>query len=352
MPMKFLYSLIVLSTLCCSLSADVPILPAEDAQQLIVNNRILTKVNGKTISVIDVLKKMDVFLTRAYPQLANSKTARFQFYMTSWQSTLSQMIESELIQADAEAIDLKVGDGDVREALQGRFGPNVMANLEKIKISYEEAWQMIHSELVVQRMNWYRVNSKAILSVNPQDIKAAYKEYCEKNPAYENWKYQVLSIRSKDKKISEELVQKAYHLLTNEKEDIAIVEEVLKNDERVDASTSVSLSPMYDVTDKEISESHKSVLISLELESYSLPILQVSRFDNSAVYRIFLLKQHTKTPVIPFEKIADKLHDQLVEKAIVKETDLYLSKLKDRFNFSEKYLQESIPADFEPFTLR
>ena len=39
-------------------------LPYEEPENIIVHNRILAKVNGKTISVIDVMKKMDLFLQR------------------------------------------------------------------------------------------------------------------------------------------------------------------------------------------------------------------------------------------------------------------------------------------------
>lgn len=168
--------------------ADAPsLLPPEGHEELIVYNRILAKINDKTLSVIDVMKKMDLFLQRNYPEMVGSKIARYQFYSAQWRDTLSHMIDQELMLADAEHLELKVTDAEVREEMLDRFGPAIMATLDQLNISYEEARKMIHSEMVVQRMMWYRVQSKALNMVNPQDIKDAYKQFCEENPALEQW---------------------------------------------------------------------------------------------------------------------------------------------------------------------
>ena len=77
-------------------SADPhPAVSFEGNESLIVYNRILAKVNGKTLSVIDVMRKMDLFLQRNYPHLVDSKVARFQFYSSQWRETLAQMIDQE-----------------------------------------------------------------------------------------------------------------------------------------------------------------------------------------------------------------------------------------------------------------
>lgn len=346
-PIFFIFSLLAAQTLV----ADSPsplLFPQEEGQELIVNNRILAKVHGKTISVIDVMKKMDVFLARAYPEHANSKMARFQFYSTQWKNTLSQMIDNELMLADAEGIELKISDGDVRETLQERFGPNVMANLEKIGISYEEARQMIHSEIAAQRMSWYRIQSKALLSVNPQDIKAAYKEYCQKNPATETCKYQVLSLRAKEEAATKEAIEAAYEKLLNNETDLANLYDALKDSPHFTAT----LSQEYSADEKSLSSSHKEVLKTLASGSYSSPVRQTNRVDQSVVFRIFHLKERTRKELPPFEKMAEQLHEELVDKAITRESAVYLPKLRERFNFDSKSLEASIGPDFQPFSLK
>ena len=54
-------------------------------------------------------------LTRYYPRFAQSKLARFEFYMNNWPHTFNQLIDQELILADSEGKELKVSDGDVRD---------------------------------------------------------------------------------------------------------------------------------------------------------------------------------------------------------------------------------------------
>src|ERR1700730_13068687 len=74
----------------------------EDNARIVVNNRILAKVNGKEISVFDVMKKMDMLFYRQFPEYTSSMQARFQFYQVSWKRVLQDLIDKELIMADAE----------------------------------------------------------------------------------------------------------------------------------------------------------------------------------------------------------------------------------------------------------
>jgi hypothetical protein len=349
LPMKFVFFLFALLPVVgtSQLLAEMPSMP--DAQNLLIHNRILAKVNGKTISLMDVVKKMDVYLDRAYPELAQSKTARYQFYSTQWKNTLNQLIDTELMMADAEAIEIKINDSDVRESMQERFGPNIMANLEKIGLSYDEAREMIYSELVVQRMTWYRVQSKAIMAIHPEDVKGAYKDYCEKNPPSEEWIYQVLSIRAADPTAGSLLGKKAYELLAAKKVGLEGLPETLKGEMPLDPETFITAQE-YTLDGKKISESHKEVLLSLLPGAYSEPIAQKSR-DQSTVFRIFFLKDYIKKDPPIFGQIFEKLQDQLIDQAIEKESEVYIVRLRERFGFDEKLLQENLPQDFQPFTL-
>jgi len=333
--------------------ADAPgLMETEEPHQLIVNNRILAKVNGKTISVIDVMKKMDIHLNQNYPHLTSSKIAHFQFYNSQWRSTLAQMIDSELMMADAEHLELKVKDAEVREEILQRFGPNVIPTLDKLGMTYEEARKMVLSEMIVQRMQWYRVNSKALQKVNPQDIKEAYKDYCEKNPSLEEWRYQMLSVRSEKPGLGEQIAKLAFESLKNHGIAFAAVADQLKQDPAFDPSATIAISPEYSVNEKTVSQAHKDALFSLAVGSYSEPIAQISRVDGSMVYRIFFLKDHSKVPVPPFEKLAEKLRDDLMQKAFVQENSQYISKLRERLGYDEKHMTESLPTDFQPFVMR
>lgn len=350
--------MLLLNATCLSFSLNADPSPSSllapaEPQELIVYNRILAKVNGKTISVIDVMKKMDLFLQRYYPQYASSKSGRYQYYSTQWKETLAQMIDQELMMADAEHLELKVSDAEVREEMLDRFGPAIIATLDQMGMTYEEARKMIYAEMVVQRIMWYRVNSKALNSVNPQEIKDAYKKYCEKNPSLEEWKYQVLSLRSANQKASEALAQKAADLIHSAAQtDIAAVSEQIKTDESEDNPVSVTLSPEIKADEKSIALAHKEVLKTLKPGSYSAPIAQVSRVDQSTVYRIFYLKEYAKKETPPFEKLSEQLKDELLQQAASKENLQYICKLRERLSYDDKHMMEALPADFQPFALR
>jgi hypothetical protein len=320
----------------------------QEPQELIVYNRILAKVNDKTISVIDVMKKMDLFLQKYYPHLAGSKLARYQFYSSQWKEYLTQIIDQELMIADAEKLEVKLTDAEVREELLSRFGPNIMTALDKLDLTYDEARKMIHDEMLVQRMIWFRVNSKALNSVNSLDVKEAYKQFCEKNPELEEWKYQVLSIRSTKQDVSKSLAARAFELLQSKFELTSVLDQLQTTDETI----SITLSPEMHVDEKSISASHKEALKTLLEDSFSSPIAQVSRVDHSTVYRIFYLKNHTKKVIPAFEKMADQLKDQLLQEAANKENSQYIAKLRDRLGYDEKHTTETLPKDFQPFAIR
>lgn len=352
--MKFnsiIYPLLFAAFHCLSpvcIHADALESMQEESAELVIFNRILAKVNSKTISVVDVMKKMDLFLQKNYPQHANSKMSRYQFYSSQWRDFLTQMIDTELMIADAEKLEVKVTEAEVREEILNRFGPNIMPTLDQLAVSYEECKQMIRDEMIVQRMMWFRVNSKVLARINSQDVKEAYKQYCAENPELEEWQYQVLSIRSPDKSVGETLAARASELLSSQIDLSALSQQLSSPDE----ATTISLSPEMQADEKSISSSHKEVLTTLSENSFSQPIAQVSRVDNSTVYRIFHLKKHSRKELPPFEKMAEQLKDHLLQQAANKENSHYLLRLRERLGYDEKHMTETLPSDFQPFALR
>ena len=346
------FSFLVLSPLA---HADQSPFSQDKNQQLAIKNRIVAKVNGKTISVLDVVKKMEVFFSRQYPQYANSPPAKFQYFSSQWKDVLLQMIDHELILADAEKLDLKVTDSEVRETLHDRFGPNVMGALDSLGLSYEEAKDMIHSELIVQKMTWFKIHAKAINDVNVQDIKSAYSVYCQKNPPKDLWEYQVLSVKAPSEEIAHQIADKAFELCKQSPSDIANVSEKIKASFEPGAPEqdfTITLSEDIKLDTKSISTAHKDVLLHLAKNSISAPVKQLSRADQNAVFRIFHLKEHTKTVLPTLRSMYDRLQSQLVQEAADKESRIYIAKLRERYGFDAHMLEETIPSDFQPFSLQ
>ncbi|MES2199182.1 MAG: SurA N-terminal domain-containing protein [Chlamydiota bacterium] len=340
--------------LCSVFTQADPNLFPEENKRLIIQNRILVKVGDTTISVLDVVKKMEVFLNKHYPQYADSLPAKYQYFSTQWRDMLFQMIDHELILLDADKMELKITDSEVRETLFEKFGPNVMNTLDKLGISYEEAKSMIHSELAVQKMTWFKVHAKALSSVNTQDVKLAYAGYCEKNPPKEEWEYQTLSIRAQNEEIAQQVAQKAFALCKTSPSIISEIVEKLKEPNLADLeekpSFQITLSDTIKTETKNLSQAYRSILTRLPVQAISEPIKQVNKTDQGIIYRIFYLKNHTKTNIPTLRSLYDKLQNQLIQEESEKGFRVYLSKLRDRYGFDTR-LEETIPATFQPFSL-
>lgn len=319
--------------------ASTPLVEMADDHQIAVQNSILAKVNGNTISVIDVKKKLDLAFYKNYSHLANSNQARHQFYEGSWRYVLKELVDQQLMLVKADELQIPLSDGDVRSEIEMRFGPNIMITLDKIGLSYDEAFKMIHDELIVQRMTWWFIHSKAMNQVTPQVIRQAFQKHVKENPAFEEKKYRVIVIRGD---APAETAKKVHALLVEKN---LAPEEALFLLQKIDSS--IQLSAEYTAKDKELSESHKAALSGLKPGSYSEPILQKSKADNLLVARIFFLAESTSHPAPQFENLVYDLRNDLIQKAVAQESESYLSKLRKDYP-----LYENNSEDLHPFVLK
>lgn len=322
-----------------------PFMEYSKEQKIAVQNAILAKVNGKTISMMDVKKKMDMVFHQNYPQLIDSSQARFQFYEASWRHVMMDMIDNELIISDATDKEVKLTDGEVREVMEERFGPNVMQTLDKIGLTYDETWKMVRSELMVQRMNWWFVHSKAVSTVTPQDIRTAYRLHLEKNPSYSEWKYRVVTIKVDEP--NEALAEDVHKTLAELGKAPDAAQEALKAFE--EPGVSITVSNEFDAKTQDLSDIHRASLENLSPGSYGKPTFQTSRSDKKTVYRIFYLAGKSDFPAPAFEAISQQLKNELIQKAVVQESEGYLGKLRKHYGFDA---DKTIPEDLHPFSLQ
>jgi hypothetical protein len=335
----------MLALLLASAPMTPPPLPPEQVHEIIIHNRILTRVNGRTISMLDVVKNMDVFLSRHYPHLFNSTTARFQFYTTQWRTTLQQMVDTELMVADAESKSIAVTDGDVREEIQSRFGPNVTATLDKLGLTREEAKRLVWQEMLVQRIQGFRVSAKVLQKVSSQTIKEAYRHFLKENPPKNSWNYQFATLRS-----SSSLAEIAHQFISLKdlsQNSLNTAADLFK--EKLPQDVTLTISQEFETENKAISAAHRSILSQLEQDQWSTPMTQTSQ-DGTTVVRIFHLKHHTQEKAPAFSSLVNQLRMQMLNQTADEEMTTYRAKLYKRFNFDEKSLD--IPPQFEPFTPR
>jgi hypothetical protein len=318
--MKQIFSFLLLLS---SLTAAAPRDP-----EIVVNNRILVEVGKRKISVIDVMRRLDMALARHSPEALGVPAARHQFYSKEWQTMLSQMVDQELMLADAEKLKVTVTDGEVHETLRDRFGPNVMGNLEKFNLSYDEALEIIRTDLLVQRMSWFRVNLKALQSVGPKIVKSTYQELCEQNPATNHFRYRVLTLQAPTQEAADQLHARMRTRLEEGLDEEAVVAELVK--------------------EKQISEQLRTQLLSLTPGTLTQPSYNEARQN----YRVLLLKERVAAVPPPFSTVASKIEDQLVERAVARESERYLHKLRQLYSIDDRSIAERLPAGYQPFSLR
>ncbi len=323
-----------------------------DEPNLAIHNRPLIKINGRQISVIDVMKKMNAFIYQNYPEAVDNKAMLFQFYAGNWRTTLDDIINNELMLLEAETKEIKVSDGDVREEVEARYGPNIMANLQAIDLTIDEARSLIHTELVVQRIMWMNVHQKALQDVTPQKVKEAYGHYVMANPPTDRWIYQVLSVRGKNEQLCEKISSEAAKIVGSKIGDLAKasldIQESFKEEPDL---PKITVSEEFDLEGPQLSEQHRSVLENLKPGAYSEPISQKSRVDGSTVWRIFYLKDREDVTPPEFEAISERLKNQLLQERFGFYSESYYKKLRAQYNMSKEQVDSLIPVSLNPFQL-
>lgn len=321
---------------------SAPLLPASSTSpKIAINNRILAQVNGKSISVIDLMKKMDILFYREFPEYTSSAEARFQFYQANWKHMLQELIDKELILADAEENKLPVSSGDVRQEMETLFGPNIITNLDKIGMTFDEATKIILGDITIQRMLYIRVHGKAIRAVTPIEIRSFYQQYAQDNIQPKAWVYQVVSIRNKNTSEGAATANKAHTMLTQQQLPLTLLKEQLMSDK-----SQISISEEFRHKESEMSEVYRKTIATLSPLSYSSPLPQQSRATKETLFRIFYLKEILPGGAPPFASVENQLKNQLTEKIILEESKAYMTRLKDHFG-----VHEMIPENFTPFSL-
>lgn len=342
----FVVFVLLAASFCHAAGTSPMMFGMENASHIFINNRVLAKANGKAISVYDVMKKMDMLFYKQYPEYTSSVMARFQFYQINWKSVLRELIDKELIIADAEEQKLPITNGDVRQEMETLFGPNIIFNLDKVGLTYQEAWQMVKDDLTIRRMIYIRSNAKAIKKITPLEVKKAYEKYAEKNRRPEQWEYQVVSIR--DDLNGLDVANHAHRLLVEEKVPLNdLVNKIRAEPQFAETKITVTEQLQHGVSD--LSPLYKEELSKLTPPSYSEPIAQKSRKDSSTVYRIFYLKDRVAEGVTPFKEMESKLRDELIQGAAGKETEAYFKRLRDHYHVQA---DELISDEIQPFILR
>lgn len=356
MKNKIFISLSIALMNVCTLQAiqnESLLMKRQEEPKIFIHNRILARVNGKPISTYDLMKKMDLAFFRQYPEYASSNEARFQFYQFSWKPALSEMIDKELILADAKESKIEVSNGDVRQEIELSFGPNTIENLDKAGFSFDEAFKLMQDEILIRRLISGRAHAKALRLVTPNRIRQAYEEFINDpaNARLTQWSYRIITIKERNLEKTEQTAKIIYQMLM---EGITLDQLAAKLKERqiVGRKGKVTVSNVIKQNDKEISKDYQNYLFNLDKGMYSQPFSHKSRSTNSTVYRILAVEEKIPGGIPLYKEMEPKLKDKLLDQEIDKETDAYLLKLRQHYHILQSDLEGYLPTNYQPFTLK
>lgn len=318
---------------------------------IVIHNRILAHVNGKTITVLDLVRKLDLLFYQRYPQYADSSIARKQFYDLGWKQVLEELIDQELLLAEAEQMKIEVSKGAIRKEMLKVFGPHVVANLQKIGMNYQDACQAIKNDLTIQQIMMMKVHAKAQRRMTPKAIQTAYDEYREKNPPVFSLAYRIISIRHRNE---DEAIGIATNLVSRLKEGVSYQtcqDEHFSNTPN-SSTMQVRFSALQEQEEQEIGESYRTILATLEPGECSNPILQKKRSSDGAVVRVFLLENRKEKEGSSLADKEPELRQKLMAVAVEEETIAYLTGLRRKYGLQQKQIYEKLPDDFVPFEIQ
>lgn len=312
------------------------------SHEITIQNAVVANVMGKPITVLDLVKKMDRLLQVHYPDYIKSPEAKFQFYRASWRRILDDTVNTELMLLDAADRDMKLSDGEVREEVEKRYGPNVLLQLQDLGMSYEEAFKQVKDEMIVQRISWYYIHGKAYQSVTPKEIRKAYSDYKIQNPPKDEWTYQIITLQPTQENTNpEEFVQYC------QMEKLSS-EDLLSSDSLTEKfPVEIKVSDSYTVDFKDLSDKYKNILAELPEGEYSKPL--PSRKKDS--WKVFYLQKKEFQDAPSLQEIYKNLSDQLLEKHVMQNSQDYIQKLRRHYHYSDQeFLDNFEPFSIQPFT--
>lgn len=327
------------------------------ASAIQVEPQVLARVGDKALTSMDVKRRMDFIFQHQYPQYAKNTMARFEFYKNSWQGVLQDMIQTEMILAHVALQEEKIkqkliSDGDVHRELHERFGPDVIASLSNIGMTYEEGCEMLRREMQVGNMLYLSVQDKVKKRVRPEEIRERYERITSQMRNKKRWRYQVITIDSdspQDRKNVTKLTQQILKRegLTalaslNDKAQTAASIQLVSADEKPPAFK-ISVSSTIETGEDDITSERAAALTPLSKGEWSQPITHMQRKSKREVDQILVLHSMLEAKPPAFAKEQERIRMELSNEIYQEEMGKFVHMLEERFPVEILYTNSDEP---------
>lgn len=333
-------SLVVSPTTCFSESAVQPAAAAVN-----FNNRILAVVNGTPISMLDVMKQLDLIFYRKYRDYQTKPEAKRQFYSSNWKDIFSELIDRELVLADAQEKQFTVSQGDVRQEMEEMFGPDLIKNVHEAGLTIPEVRKMLHADITLRRMLFFKVRAKAYASITPQDVAIAYEKLKRDATVDEEVVWQVITVKGDPKSSEKAAFQLALDLKPQDTPAKAL--DILKEKGRDDVQ--VTVSAPFTTARKALSKELVKIFSMLKPQSYSTPTSSRGR-DGSISWKLYYLAGVQTGSFPSLQEIETQVREQLVTARVDQMTKEYVMTLHQHFGVDIDEINKALRS-YEPFKI-
>jgi len=305
-----------------------------------VDNRVLAAVRGQVITVVDVMKKLDMLFYQQFPQYRGSTEAKFEFYKSNWKRVFEDLVDRQLVLAWAEERKYHVSNGELREELEQMFGPNVMMNLYEAGLSVYEVQEMMRADLLMRRIVGYCVRMPVMASITPEVIRVEYERQLEEAKKRTVWVWKSVTIRSKEGDCPKAVAEKIASQLAT----------VLPEKVQAPEGVEVVSSQTFHSKNQELSDSLQESFQHLSIGQYSEPVEFIGRSSSAKSWRCYCVEQKDHEMLPSLSELEGVLREHIAAPEVEEKSREFFADLRRQYHVQQVLSSDTLVA-FEPFAL-
>jgi hypothetical protein len=310
---------------------------------IVADNKVLTTVRDQVITVVDVMKKMDMVFYQQFPQYRSSSEARFEFYKTNWTRVLEDLIDRQLILMWAEEKGIQVTNGEIREELEEMVGPDVMMNLYEAGLSIRDVQEMVKADILLRRILYFFVQKQITDSITPELVKAAYQDRLKNKERCEELVWRMVTIKKKQGDCPREVAEKVWKELK--------AQHLAKEQVQLPEGVEVLVSSQFRTEKKEVSPQVQEVLEMLAIGECSSPSAWTGRSDKNQSWRFYILDAKKQKDLPSFAEMEGEIRNEIAGPEIATKTKSFFADLRKQYHVKTLLSAEQLSA-FEPFQMK
>lgn len=317
---------------------------AERADEISAEMRPLIRVRDSVITVVDVMKKMDLVFYQQYPQYRSSVRHRLEFYQSSWMKALRDILERKVIMIFADENKMDVGHGDVREEMEELFGPNVLLKLYEAGVTLDDAYEMVRQDIMMRRILQFYVRMPAVATITPQKIKERYVEQYENKTKGDKLSWKILSFRVPENLDAQQVSTKIIDSLNRNELNLE------RAKEKIPDGCECILSPQYITEIEQLAPSIRQTLESTPFGVWTIPQQAKEGKKGMVKWSSYLVDKKIPGEKISLNLVENEIVEELAQPLIEEKKKSFMEGLMKKFDVSF-VMPEKEMESFKPFRL-